>query len=80
VTVTLDGEKRAARSARDSLYVVGGVFAALGIALELVPALAEVTPSRAARGCVLFGALILSIGRFAPDRFVRRFDGFMRRT
>jgi hypothetical protein len=72
-------ESRAARRARHSLYLVGGFFAALGIALELVPALAALTPAIAAKSCVLLGALILAVGRFASDRFVARCEALVAR-
>jgi hypothetical protein len=66
-------EEPRARKGRYALYLVGAVFAALGMALELVPLFAEFTPNWMARGCVLLGAAILAMGRFAPDRIVRRF-------
>jgi hypothetical protein len=67
-----DGEQRA-RKGRYALYLLGGFFAALGIALEMVPLFASVTPVRVAKGCALLGAVILAVGRFSPDAFVRRF-------
>ena len=66
-------EEPRARKGRYALYLLGGLFAALGIALELVPVLASFTPNRVARGCALVGAIILAVGRFSPDRIVRRF-------
>lgn len=69
----LPTEEPRARKGRYSLYLIGGFFAALGMALELVPLLAQFTPNRVARGCVLLGAGILAVGRFTPDRLVRRF-------
>jgi len=65
-------EDAAARRARYFLYVVGGVFVALGFSLELVPALAAVTPDPAGRVCAGIGAIILTAGRFGSDAFVRR--------
>lgn len=65
-------EDSAARRARYLLYLVGGVFVALGFSLEMVPVLAAVAPSLAGRVCAGLGALILSAGRFGSDRFVRR--------
>jgi hypothetical protein len=72
-------ENRPARRARYSLYLVGGFFAALGIALEMVPVFAAVTPVTVAKGCVLFGALILAIGRFASDGFLMRCEALLTR-
>jgi uncharacterized membrane protein YccF (DUF307 family) len=65
-------EGKAARRARYFLYLLGGVFVALGFSLEMVPALAEVAPLPAGRICAGVGAIILSAGRFGSDRFVRR--------
>jgi len=65
-------EDRAARRARYFLYLLGGVFVALGFSLEMVPALAAVSPLLAGRVCAGVGAVILSVGRFGTDRFVRR--------
>ncbi len=67
------GEEQRARRGRYALYLLGGCFAALGIALEMVPVFASVTPVRVAKGCALLGAVILAVGRFSPDGFVRRF-------
>jgi len=61
-----------ARRARYFLYLLGGVFVALGFALEMVPAMAAVAPELAGRICAGIGALILSLGRFGSDRFVLR--------
>jgi hypothetical protein len=65
-------EDRAARRARYFLYLLGGVFVALGFSLEMVPAMAAVAPELAGRICGGIGAMILSAGRFGTDRFVRR--------
>jgi hypothetical protein len=65
-------EERAARRARYFLYLLGGVFVALGFSLEMVPAMAAIAPALAGRICAGIGAVILSGGRFAPDRFVLR--------
>lgn len=67
------GEEPRARKGRYAIYVLGGFFGALGIALEMVPLFASVTPVRVAKGCALLGAVILAVGRFAPNHFVRRF-------
>jgi hypothetical protein len=66
-------EEPRARKGRYALYLLGGFFGALGIALEVVPAFASFTPNRVARCCALIGAIILAVGRFSPDRIVRRF-------
>ena len=66
------GEDKAARRARYFLYLLGGVFVALGFSLEMVPALASVSPSLAGRVCAGIGAMILGAGRFGSDQFVRR--------
>ena len=63
-------EENAARRARYFLYLLGGVFVALGVSLEMVPALAALSPSLAGRICAGIGAVILSAGRFGSDRFV----------
>ena len=65
-------DDRVARRARYFLYLLGAVFVALGFSLEMVPALAAVSPSLAGRVCAGIGAVILSAGRFGSDRFVRR--------
>lgn len=61
-----------ARRARYFLYLLGGLFVALGFALESVPAMAAVAPDLAGRVCAGFGALILSVGRFGSNRLVCR--------
>ena len=65
-------EDRAVRRARYFLYLLGGVFVALGFSLEMVPAMAAVAPALAGRICAGIGAVILSVGRFGPDRLVLR--------
>jgi len=72
-------ESRAARKARYTFYIVGALFGALGMALELVPLFASVTPTRVAKACALLGAVILAVGRFSPDRFVERCDALLSR-
>ena len=73
-------ESQAARRARYALYIAGGFFAVLGIALEMVPAFAAFTPVKVAKACALLGAVILGVGRFAPDHIVRRVEGFLVRS
>jgi hypothetical protein len=65
-------EDRSARRARYFLYLLGGAFVALGFSLEMIPALASVSPGLAGRVSAGIGALILSAGRFGSDRFVLR--------
>jgi hypothetical protein len=63
---------RDVRRARYFLYLLGGVFVALGFSLEMVPPLAAVVPVLAGRMSAAIGALILAAGRFGSDRFVLR--------
>jgi hypothetical protein len=65
-------EDRAARRARYFLYLLGGLFVALGFSLERVPAMADIAPPLAGRICAGIGAVILAAGRFGSDRFVLR--------
>ena len=65
-------EDRAVRRARYFLYLLGGVFVALGFSLEMVPLMADVAPALAGRICAGIGAAILAAGRFGSDRFVLR--------
>jgi hypothetical protein len=65
-------EDTAARRARYFLYLLGGVFVALGFSLEMVPAMAAVAPPVSGRICAGVGAVILAAGRFGSDRFVLR--------
>lgn len=67
-------EDPVARRARYFLYLLGGVFVALGFALERVPAMAAVAPELAGRVSAGIGAVILSVGRFGSDRLVRRWE------
>ena len=60
------------RRARLFLYLLGGVFVALGLALEGVPMMAAVAPELSGRISAGLGALILGAGRFGSDRFVLR--------
>ena len=62
----------AVRRARYFLYLLGGVFVALGFALESVPALAAMAHPLAGRITAAMGAVLLSMGRFGSDRFVLR--------
>jgi hypothetical protein len=60
------------RRARYFLYLLGGVFVALGFSLEMVPVMAAVAPELAGRSCAGFGGLVLALGRFGSDRLVLR--------
>jgi hypothetical protein len=66
-----------ARRARYFLYALGGIFVALGFALEMVPRFANATPWWSGRACAFIGLVFLSIGRFASDRFVRRCESML---
>jgi hypothetical protein len=66
-----------ARRARYFLYAIGAVFVALGFALEMVPALAAVTPWYAGRASAAVGVVFLSLGRFGSDRLVRRCEALL---
>jgi hypothetical protein len=65
-------DQHPARRARYFLYLLGGVFVALGFVLDGVPAMAAVAPELAGRLSAGIGALILAMGRFGSDRFVLR--------
>jgi len=65
-------EDKAVRRARYFLYLLGGVFVALGFSLEIVPAIADVAPALAVRICAGIGAVTLAAGRFGSGRFVLR--------
>lgn len=68
-------DQRAVRRARYFLYTLGGIFTALALFLDLVPALATEAPVHAVKGCALLAVALLSIGRFAPDKWVIRCQG-----
>lgn len=70
-------EDKAARRARYFLYLLGGVFVALGFSLEMVPALALSDSPLAGRICAGIGAVVLAAGRFGSDGFVRRCEGLL---
>jgi uncharacterized membrane protein len=63
---------RLERKRRHAFYLVGSAFAAAGITMGTMPVFVAVTPTLAAKGCALFGALILATGRFAPDHILRK--------
>jgi uncharacterized membrane protein len=64
--------RRSVRRARHVLYGLGIVFVVLGFSLEIVPVLAAVAAPLAGKICAGIGAVILSVGRFGSDRFVKR--------
>jgi hypothetical protein len=68
----MDDVLRAERRRRHRLYLVGTAFAMAGIIMGSMPLFAEHTPIYVAKGCAAVGAMILAIGRFAPDHFLRR--------
>ncbi len=67
-----EGPAREARTRRNTIYLVGSAFGAAGITMGTMPLFAEYTPIVVAKGCAVVGALILAVGRFAPDHFLRR--------
>ena len=68
----MDEDLRAERRRRHRLYLVGTAVAMAGITMGSMPLFAEHTPILVAKSCAVVGAVILSIGRFAPDHFLRR--------
>lgn len=70
-------EPQSVRRARYFLYALGGIFTALALLFDLAPSLASVVPDYAVRGCALLAVALLSIGRFAPDRWVLRCQGLL---
>jgi hypothetical protein len=68
----MDDALRAERRRRHRLYLVGTAVAIAGMTMGTMPLFAERTPILVAKGCASVGALILMIGRFAPDHFLRR--------
>ena len=69
----MDDALRAERRRRHRLYAIGTAVAIAGIILGTMPYFAERTPILVAKGCASAGALILAVGRFASDQFLRRF-------
>jgi hypothetical protein len=68
----MDDDLRAERRRRHRLYLVGTAVAMAGIAMGTMPLFVERTPILVAKSCAVVGAVILAIGRFAPDHFLRR--------
>ena len=68
----MDAALRAERRRRNRLYLVGTAVAVAGVIMGSMPLFAERTPILVSKGCAAVGALILAIGRLAPDQFLRR--------
>lgn len=68
----MDEALRAERRRRHRLYLVGTAIAMAGIIMGSMPLFAERTPIAVSKGCAALGAVILALGRFAPDHFLRR--------
>jgi hypothetical protein len=68
----MDEDLRAERRRRHRLYLVGTAVAIAGMTMGTMPLFAERTPILVAKTCASIGAVILAIGRFAPDQFLRR--------
>lgn len=68
----MDEALRAERRRRHRLYLVGTAVAMAGIFMGGMPLFAEHTPIYVSKGCAAVGAVILAIGRFAPDHFLRK--------
>lgn len=60
------------RKRRTSFYLVGSAIAVAGMMLGTMPMFRELTPMLVARGVALVGAMILAVGRFGSDAFLRR--------
>jgi len=68
-----DAERRAAtRHGRYALYLVGGVFTALALVSDLVPAVALLVPDSMVKASALIAIVFLGLGRFGSDRLVIR--------
>jgi hypothetical protein len=61
-----------ARKRRNTFYLVGSAVAAAGITLGTMPFFKEMTPILVAKALALVGAIILAVGRFAPDSFLAK--------
>ncbi len=68
----MDAALRTERRRRTRLYVIGAAVAAAGIIMGTMPIFAEHTPLVVSKGCAAVGAVILAVGRFASDPFLRR--------
>jgi hypothetical protein len=68
----MDEALRAERRRRYRLYLIGTAVAVAGVTMGTMPLFAERTPIFVSKGCAALGAVILAIGRFAPDHVLRR--------
>ena len=68
----MDEDLRAERRRRHRLYLVGTAVAMAGFTMGTMPLFAERTPILVAKSCAVVGVVILAIGRFASDHFLRR--------
>ena len=68
----MDEALRGERRRRHRLYLVGTAVAMAGIIMGTMPLFAEATPIYVSKGCAAIGAMILAVGRFASDHFLRR--------
>ena len=68
----------ATRKRRVAFYVAGFAFAAAGITSGTMPVFVAFTPILVAKGLALLGAMVLAVGRFAPDHVLRRLSPALR--
>ncbi len=68
----MDEALRGERRRRHRLYLIGTAVAVAGIIMGSMPLFAEHTPIYVSKGCAAIGAVILAIGRFGSDHFLRR--------
>lgn len=72
MTETPQQPESAPRKRRHQFYLIGSAVAAAGITLGTMPMFREMTPILVAKAIALVGAMILAVGRFASDSFLRR--------
>ena len=60
------------RKRRTIFYLVGSAVAAAGLTLGTMPMFREMTPLLVAKSIAAVGAMILAVGRFSSDAFLRR--------
>ena len=68
----MDDDLRAERRRRHRLYLIGTAVAIAGMTMGTMPLFAQATPIVVAKSVAAAGVVILVIGRFAPDHFLRR--------
>ncbi len=68
----MDDDLRTERRRRHRLYLIGTAVAIAGVTMGTMPLFAERTPILVAKSIAAVGVVILAIGRFAPDHFLRR--------